>query len=139
MIVRELINKIGFKVDEGSAKRAEKSAKKMSLKMKAAILGVVGGIAMIGKAAIGAAADMEMLTTQFEVMLGSTEKATAMMDQLKKFSAETPFALEDLAKGSQQLLSFGVSEDVVIDRMRMLGDTAGGNAEKYSRKPWSYG
>jgi len=118
---------------------AEKKTKKMSMAMKAAIIGAVAGIFMIGKSAISAAADMEMMTTQFEVMLGSTEKANAMMEKLKTFSASTPFALEDLAKGSQQLLSFGVAEDDVLKRMQMLGDMAGGNAEKLSGLVLAYG
>lgn len=139
MTVRELVNKIGFKVDQSQMDNAEKKTKKMSLAMKAAIGGAVAGLFMLGKKAVGAAADMEMLTTQFEVMLGSTEKANAMMEKLKTFAAETPFQLNDLAKGSQQLLSFGVAEKDVINTMRMLGDTAGGNAEKLNGLVLAYG
>lgn len=73
---------------------------------------------------------MEMLTTQFEVMLGSTEKANNIMKELKTFAATTPFALKDLAQGSQTLLSFGVAQKDVIQRMRMLGDASGGSREK---------
>ena len=93
----------------------------------------------LGSAALGAAADMEMLTTQFEVMLGSSEAADLMMNDLNKFAAATPFALDNLATGTQQLLSFGVGADSVIDTMRMLGDTAGGNAEKLSGLVLAYG
>ena len=139
MVVRELLTKIGFKVDDKSIKDAESKTNKMSLAMKGMIMGAVAGIASIGVGAVSAAADMEMLTTQFEVMLGSAEKANKMMEDLKKFSAATPFALEDLAKGSQQLLSFGVAEENIIDTMRMLGDTAGGSAEKLSGLVLAFG
>jgi len=139
MTVRELITKLGFQVNEGDLKKAEGKTKKFMKGLAVAGAAVATGIALIGKKAIEAAADMEMLTTQFEVMLGSTEAANDMMAELKKFSASTPFALEDLAKGSQQLLSFGVSQDKVIDTMRMLGDTAGGNAEKLNGLVLAYG
>lgn len=132
MTLREIITKIGFQVDQKGADEAEDRVKKMSLGMKAAIGGVIAGIATIGKKALDSAGDMEMLTTQFEVMLGSAEAAEDMMSQLQQFAASTPFALNDLAKGTQQLLSFGVSAEDVVDRMRMLGDTAGGDAEKLS-------
>lgn len=139
MTLRELVTKIGFKVDEQEAKGAEDRVKKMSLGMKAGILGVAAALFGIGVAAVNAAGDMEMLTTQFEVMLGSTEKAVSMMDELKTFAASTPFALQDLATGTQQLLSFGVAENDVIEAMKLLGDTAGGNAEKLNGLVLAYG
>lgn len=139
MTLRELITKIGFDVDETQAKSAEDRVKKMGSVMKNFLLGAVAAVTGIGIAAVVAAGDMEMLTTQFEVMLGSTEKANAMMEQLKTFAASTPFALEDLATGTQQLLSFGVAEEDVVDAMKLLGDTAGGNAEKLNGLVLAYG
>ena len=139
MTLRELITKIGFEVDGKSADDAEKKVKGMSLKMKGFIGAAVAGVFALGVAALTAAGDMEMLTTQFEVMLGSTEAAVSMMDKLKTFAASTPFALEDLATGTQQLLSFGVAENDVIDAMKLLGDTAGGNAEKLNGLVLAYG
>lgn len=139
MTVKELITKIGFEVDQQQLTKAETQTKKMSLGMKAAIAGAGVALLAIGKKAIEAAADMEMLTTQFEVMLGSAEEANKMMDDLKKFSASTPFSLKDLSKGTQQLLSFGVASTDVIDTMRMLGDTAGGDTEKLDGLVLAYG
>lgn len=107
--------------------------------MKFAIGGAVAGLAAIGIGAVKAASDMEMLTTQFEVMLGSSEKANAMMKELKTFAATTPFAIKDLAQGTQTLLSFGVAQGNVINRMRMLGDAAGGNREKLNGLILAYG
>jgi len=139
MTLRELITKIGFDVDEKSAKNSEDRVKKMSVGMKAGMLAVAAAVFAIGKAALTAAGDMEMMTTQFEVMLGSADAAVKMMDDLKTFAASTPFALEDLARGTQQLLSFGVASDVVVDTMKLLGDTAGGDAEKLSGLVLAYG
>lgn len=139
MTLRELITKIGFEVDNKSADAAEDKVKGMSLKMKGFIGAAIAGVVALGVASLTAAGDMEMLTTQFEVMLGSTEAAVAMMDQLKTFAASTPFALEDLATGTQQLLSFGVAENDVVDAMKLLGDTAGGNAEKLNGLVLAYG
>ena len=139
MVVRELITRLGFKVDEGSAKKGEQRIQKMKGSMKKLGLSIGAAVIGVGALAIKAASDMEMLTTQFEVMLGSSEKAAGMMKDLNKFAASTPFALEDLAKGSQNLLAFGVSSDKVVDTMRMLGDTAGGNAEKLQGLVLAYG
>jgi tape measure domain-containing protein len=139
MVVRELLTKIGFKLNEQQLNTAEQRIQKFSMGVKIGIAATVAGIAAIGKSAITAAADMEMLTTQFEVMLGSAEKATEMMEDLKTFAAETPFALEDLAKGSQQLLSFGVKTEDIMKTLKMLGDTAGGSSEKLNGLVLAYG
>lgn len=139
MTVRELITKIGFKVDEQQLSKVEKTVQKVSMGMKIGFTAAVAAMAAIGKSAITAAADMEMLTTQFEVMLGSAEKAAEIMNQLKIIAAETPFALEDLGKGVQQLLSFGVKSEDVLKTLKMLGDTAGGSTEKLNGLVLAYG
>lgn len=130
MIVRELITKLGFKTDEKSLKKYEDRTKKALQLGKRLAIGVGVALLGVGAAAVKAAGDMELLTTQFEVMLGSADKANKMMDQLKTFAAATPFQLNDLAKGATNLLAGGVAAEKVVATMRMLGDTAGGSSEK---------
>lgn len=138
-VVRELINRISYQTDQQSLNRAEQRTSKLKDKIKG--LGKIAGAAIlgIGALAIKSAADMEMMTTQFEVMLGSAEKAVAMMNELKKFAAATPFAIKDLVLGAQNLLSYDVAQEKVVDTMRMLADTAGGNAEKLRGLVLAYG
>lgn len=76
-------------------------------------------------------AQMEQYITSFGTMLGSAEKAQNMIAQIKKFAAETPFELPDLAKGAQTLLAFGTAEEKVLPIMKMLGDVSQGNKEKF--------
>lgn len=143
MTVRELFFNIGYKTDKKSLKDAESKVqnfkKNVGNTIKNVGLAVGAAVIGIGAAAIKSAGDMEMLTTQFEVMLGSSEKAQAMMENLKEFAASTPFQLPDLAKGTQNLISFGVAENDVINTMKMLGDTAGGNTEKLNGLIGAYG
>jgi tape measure domain-containing protein len=137
--VRELITKIGYDIDDNKLDKAEKAFQKFKRGAKIGAGIAVAGLAAIGIGAVKAAADMEMLTTQFEVMLGSTDAAISMMEQLKQFSAATPFQLKDLAQGTQTLLSFGVAQKDVLNTMRMLGDSAGGNQEKLNGLVLAYG
>jgi tape measure domain-containing protein len=131
MIIRELINKIGFKVDKHSMAKAEKKTKLMSGRMKAGLLLAAGAVLAIGTAAVKAAADMEVLETQFEVMLGSADAAKNMMGELREFSIETPFETEDLAKSATTLLQFGVEADNIMPTIKMLGDVAGTNKQRF--------
>lgn len=139
MIIRELINLIGFKVDDKQLKDTNSKFAKLKSMAKTAALALGAAIVGIGTAALKTAIDMESLTAQFEVMLGSAEKAEKMVEKLTDFAASTPFALQDLANGTKNLLAFGVESENVIDVMRMLGDTAGGNAQKLETVVRAYG
>lgn len=74
---------------------------------------------------------MEQYTTNFKVMLGSTEAAVAKVQELKEFAAKTPFAMSDLASATQTLLGFGISNEKVMPYMQSLGDVALGNSQRF--------
>lgn len=84
------------------------------------------GIGALAGFALNASAKMESLTVSFETMLGSAEKATKLVRNLRDFAAKTPFQLEGIGKATKQLLSFGVTENKITDRLQMLGDIAAG-------------
>lgn len=90
--------------------------------LAAAALGAAGvaGTAGIMKLA----ADTEALATQFRVLLGSADAAAAMMAQINKFAAETPFEQAELGLVAKQLLATGTAADQIIPTMRRLGDVA---------------
>lgn len=93
----------------------------------------------LGKAAMTYNADIEQYATSFEVMTGSAEKATQVVEELKKVGAETPFELKDLADTTQLLMNYGFTADDAMGKMMMLGDISQGSAEKMSRIATAYG
>ena len=100
---------------------------------------VAGALGLMGSAALKAAGQWEQLQTQFRVMIGDTQKADQVLEDLKKTAATTPFELEDLAKGGQTLLAFGIQADKLIPTLRMLGDVAGGNKDKFNSLSLAFG
>ena len=84
-------------------------------------------------------ATIEQYATSFEVMTGSAEKATEVVEKLKKLGAETPFEMTDLADTTQLLMNYGLTADDAISKMQMLGDISQGSAEKMSRIAMAYG
>lgn len=88
---------------------------------------------------IGSNAEMEQYTTSLEVMLGSTEKASAMIEKMRDFAAKTPLTLDNVISSGTMLMSYGVDESNLIDTMTKLGDLASGNAEKMDRITLAYG
>lgn len=61
----------------------------------------------------------------FKTMLQSEEKADALMKQLIRTAAVTPFGVEDVTEGAKQLLAFNVAAEDVNKTLIGLGDVAG--------------
>ena len=95
----------------------------------AAVAGISGGLAGIGKA-IGGAAEIENLGIAFEVMTGSAEKGKRLLEDIRTLGASTPYEFPGLAKGGQTLLNFGIAAEEVIPTLSMLGDIAAGDEQK---------
>lgn len=110
-------------------------------KMKTLITGFIAayGGKKLWEMLIGSNAEMEQYTTSLEVMLGSTEKASAMIEKMREFAAKTPLTLDNVISGGTMLMSYGVDESNLIDTMTKLGDLASGNAEKMDRITLAYG
>lgn len=62
----------------------------------------------------------------FRTMLQSEEKADALMKQLIRTAAITPFGVEDVTEGAKQLLAFNVAAEDVNKTLIGLGDVAAG-------------
>lgn len=70
----------------------------------------------------------------FTPLMGGAERARAMVEALNKTAATTPFQFENLASVANRMLpSLGGDIDKTIAKVRMLGDTAGGSADKMDR------
>lgn len=76
---------------------------------------------------------MEKYTTGFTNMLGSAEKAQAVLNQIKQDAARTPFDVASLTQANQLLISAGENAAYSRKVINALGDavsaTGGGNAE----------
>lgn len=76
---------------------------------------------------------MEKYTTGFTNMLGSAEKAQAVLNQIKQDAARTPLNVDSLVQANQLLISAGENAAYSRKVINALGDavsaTGGGNAE----------
>lgn len=105
----------------------------------AAIGAASTAIVALGKIGIDYNSQMEQYTTNFTTMLGSQEAAVQKVEELKKFAASTPLSMDDLAKGTQTLLAFGVESENSTGILRQLGDIALGDADKMQRLSTAFG
>lgn len=70
--------------------------------------------------------EFQQLEIAFNTMLGSKQKADALMQQLIKTAATTPFSMSEVAQSAKQLLAYGVEGDKVNGTLIRLGDIAAG-------------
>lgn len=136
--------KNGLKETTSELKKQKSGVSGVSDEMKKMKTLITGFIAAYGgkklwDLLIGSNAEMEQYTTSLEVMLGSAEKASAMIAEMREFAAKTPLTLDNVISGGSLLMSYGVDESNLIDTMTKLGDLAGGNAEKMDRITLAYG
>ena len=89
------------------------------LTMAGTALGALGVGAGVG-GMLKLAADAEQTAVSFEVLLGSAEKAKALVEDLTKFGAATPFEVPGLSQAAKTLLNFGVAGDQVMGSLDML-------------------
>lgn len=104
----------------------EKAGKKMQKLGKGMTKWVSTPILALGAASVIAAAKIETMEVAFESMLGSQEKAKAMTKELIDFTARTPFQLDGVSASAKQLLGFGVQQDQITAKLKVLGDIAAG-------------
>jgi tape measure domain-containing protein len=89
----------------------------------ATIVSVGSALALLKKGMDGAI-NAEKTRVAFEVLTGSATKAKAVLADISKFAAETPFELPELEEAGKKLLSFGIGTKDLVADMRMLGDVA---------------
>lgn len=116
------------------------SAVAVAAKASAAAIGAASAaIVALGKIGLDYNTQMETYTTNFGVMLGDQEAAIDKVEELKKFASSTPFAMEDLAEGTQTLLAFNVSSEDSTGILKQLGDIALGDSDKLGRLTTAFG
>lgn len=143
MIIRELINLIGFKINETQYRQAEKRAEvlvdkmqslgtRMSLLVTAPFVGLNIWLAKT-------LSNFEQLDVAFATMLGSAEKADELVTDMLEFAAETPFEIKEIGPTVKQLLAMGSNAEIVLDELKMLGDVAAGLGIPISRLALNFG
>lgn len=89
---------------------------------ESAVTGVFG----LAKETVNLAATAETAAVQFKVLTGSAESAAAVMDDINKFAADTPFESMEITQAAKQLIAFGGSAGTVINELQTLGNLSAG-------------
>lgn len=90
-------------------------------------------IVQLGKASTQAYGEIESIRTQLGVVYGNQTQADAAFSQLSQYATKSPFGVQQTAEIATLLKQSGVEQTQIMNTLKMLGDTAGGNMEKMKR------
>lgn len=93
----------------------------------------------LGQQVMHTRSEFQQLEVAFTTMLGSKDKADALMQQLTKTAATTPFDLQSVSRGAKQLLAYGTAAGDVNDILIHLGDVAAGLSQPLDALVYLYG
>lgn len=104
-------------------------------------MSLVGGLGFeqLAEHIFNVRSQFQQLEISFTTMLGSEQKAGALMDELIQTAARTPFNMTDVTEGAKQLLAYGIQANEVNDTLVHLGDIASGLNIPLSQLVYLYG
>lgn len=91
-------------------------------------MSLVGGLGFeqLAEHIFNVRSQFQQLEISFTTMLGSEQRAGALMNQLVQTAAKTPFDMSSITNGAKQLLAYGTAANEVNDILVHLGDISAG-------------
>lgn len=97
-------------------------------------LASVGGVYVFQQLArdvIRVRGEMEQMEVAITSLVGSQDKASVLIKDLKDFAHMSPLTIKDLMEATQTMIGFGVSVEKIPRFIRALGDVTLGNSERF--------
>jgi tape measure domain-containing protein len=85
------------------------------------------------------AAEVESQRRSLEVLTGSAQKASQIIQELQQLGAVTPFTSTELIDSAKRLQAFGVEADKVVETTRRLADASGATGAELSGLVTAFG
>ena len=104
-----------------------------------AVMSLTRAVAESGASALESAMDYEVLAAQMNVLAGSAEKGTKLMDDLLKTAVETPFKVKDVVAAAKEIKAFGFATEEVVPTVKALGDISAATGTPMHRLILAFG
>ena len=82
--------------------------------------------------------EIEQYLTSFTILLGSTEAAQDMMNDIVDIAKKTPFETTDVVEAIEILSQYGQAQDELIPKFKQLADLSRGNADNLNNIALAY-
>lgn len=143
MVIRELITRLGYSIDQKKLTEYQEQTKNVSEGMmkigRRGMMFVTAPLALAAGLMVKSRSDIENIETNLGTLLQSEEKALEMITEINEFSKVTPFKPGNIAPMAETLLGFNIAGEKVVDTLRMLGDASLGNQNRFETLTRVYG
>lgn len=98
-------------------------------------LGIIGGVAALkrlGSEIIRVRGEFQAADTAIQTLLGSKEKADALMAQVREYAKISPLEFSDVTSATQMMLGFNIEAERVPRYLQAIGDVSMGNTQKFN-------
>jgi len=99
----------------------------------AAITNLAKGISDLSKEAVKSFAEIESIKTQLGVVFSNQTQADSVFGDISQYAVKSPFGVQQTSELAVLLKQSGVYASDLMNTLKMIGDTAGGNMEKMKR------
>lgn len=71
-------------------------------------------------------------------LLGSKESGAKMFDDIRQFGIDTPYEATSMLNSAKQMLAYGIAEENIMSDMKMIGEVAMGDQNKFNSLSYVY-
>ncbi|WP_291528854.1 tape measure protein [Bacteroides sp. UBA939] len=130
--VKKLRDEYALFKDE--SKDSKESIGDIAGEMKAWIAGIAGGIGVkeFISQMIKVRGEFQAADTAIQTLLGSKEKADALMEKVREYAKISPLEFSDVTQATQMMLGFNIEAEKVPRYLSAIGDVSMGDSQKFN-------
>ena len=104
----------------------------ISWKKVLAVIGGVGVLKALGSEIIRVRGEFQAADTAIQTLLGSKEKADALMSQVREYAKISPLEFSDVTQATQMMLGFNIEAEKVPRYLQAIGDVSMGDTQRFN-------
>lgn len=104
----------------------------ISWKKALAVIGGAGVLKALGSEIIRVRGEFQAADTAIQTLLGSKEKADALMKQVREYAKISPLEFSDVTKATQMMLGFNIEAEKVPRYLQAIGDVSMGDTQRFN-------
>ena len=104
----------------------------ISWKKVLAVIGGAGVLKALGSEIIRVRGEFQAADTAIQTLLGSKEKADALMSQVREYAKISPLEFSDVTQATQMMLGFNIEAEKVPRYLQAIGDVSMGDTQRFN-------
>ena len=104
----------------------------ISWKKVLAVIGGGGVLKALGSEIIRVRGEFQAADTAIQTLLGSKEKADALMSQVREYAKISPLEFSDVTQATQMMLGFNIEVEKVPRYLQAIGDVSMGDTQRFN-------